>query len=101
MTQFSLCIYYNCILILVLRKKKNKFNEDGILLSNEPDEKVKLNDVNRSFYLEMMLLVNNNLKKNGDWLWVKDMLNGERVMGSEVESITKRYNSYACYIRIL
>lgn len=93
MTQISLCIF-----VSVLRKKKNKLNVDGIISSSDPDAKVKLKDVNGSFYLEMMLLVNKNIKQNGDWLWMKDSLNGECLMASEVESISKRYDSYVYYI---
>ena len=76
---------------LDMSKKKNKIDDNGILLSTTPDEKVKLDPVSESFYIEMMRVVNKRLKEKGDWIWLKDgMEMQEDLMASEVEFKVKR-----------
>ena len=76
---------------LDMSKKKNKIDDNGILLSTTPDEKVKLDPVSESFYIEMMRVVNKRLKEKGDWIWLKDgMEMQEDLMASEVEFKIKR-----------
>ena len=76
---------------LDMSKKKNKIDDNGILLSTTPDEKVKLDPVSESFYIEMMRVVNKRLKEKGDWIWLKDGMEiQEDLMASEVESKVKR-----------
>ena len=79
------------IILLVLGNRKNKVSEDGVLLSTTPDEKITFDPVSGSLYIEIMKVVNERLKKKGDWKWLIDGMEiQEDLMASEVEPKVKR-----------
>ena len=79
------------IILLVLGNRKNKVSEDGVLLSTTPDEKITFEPVSGSLYIEIMKVVNEKLKKNGDWKWLIDGMEiQDALMASEVEPKVKR-----------
>ena len=70
---------------------KNILDQDGVLKSSRPDEHVSLAPVEGSFYIELMARLRQRLNANGDWIWLKNCLTNDILMGSEVEKLTKRY----------
>ena len=77
--------------LLDLGKRKNKVSEDGVLLSTTPDGKMTFKPVSGSLYIEIMKVVNEKLKKNGDWKWLIDGMEiQDALMASEVEPKVKR-----------
>ena len=72
-------------------KRKNKISEDGVLFSTTPDEKITFEPVSGSLYIEIMKVVNEKLKNNGDWKWLIDGMEiQDALMASEVEPKVKR-----------
>ena len=83
-------------LIQSLAITKNIVDQDGILRSsNDPDKQMEPDIVNESFYIKLMQTLNQTLKDNGDWTWMKDCLTGDILLGSDVQNIVKRYQLYS------
>ena len=72
-------------------KRKNKISADGILSSSTPDEKVRLDPVSGSLYIEIQKVINAKLTQRGDWTWLIDGTGiQEDMMASEFEPKVKR-----------
>ena len=73
---------------------KNVVGQDGILRSSN-DEQFELNTVNGSFYIQLMQTLNQTLKDKRDWIWMKNCLTGDVLLGSDIQNIVKRYQLYS------
>ena len=63
---------------------------DGILSSPRSDDHIELKPVEGSFYHKLIKSLNNRLQNKGDWVWMKNCLTNDMLMGSEVQKLTKR-----------
>ena len=63
---------------------KNIVGQDGILRSSN-DEQFELNTVNGSFYIQLMQTLNQTLKDKRDWIWMKNCLTGDVLLGSDIQ----------------
>ena len=76
---------------VVINRMKNILDQDGVLKASRPDEHVSLAPVEGSFYIELMAGLRKKLNTKGDWIWLKNCLTNDILMGSEIEKLTKRY----------
>ena len=75
-------------MITVSKRGKNVVGENGIITSKRS---LILKRCEGSFYKEFMRAVQKKIKRQGDWVWIKNFDSGDVILASDVENYTKRF----------